>query len=229
MHNNKIIQHCTYGIQQIWQYVSLLIIPSLCYYCKVFLSKRDIFCVNCTHKLFPIVSKQIDITQSFSVTVFAITDYQDPLKKLILAKRWSDSVASYYLGSLLWDMTPLSSLDYDVIVPMPLHWTRYAARGFNQAQEIARVIQKRKKVPLVNLLKRVKKTVFQYELVSSMRGNNVKNAFAVCADDDALYKDKHILLIDDLMTTGSTIREAAKELLKLKPKKISVAVICRVI
>ncbi len=126
-------------------------------------------------------------------------------------------------------MTPVSSLSYDVIVPIPLHWTRYASRGFNQAEEIARVIQKKKNVPLRSLLKRVKKTAFQFELVSSMRGTNVKNAFVLNCIDKKHYKDKHILLVDDLMTTGSTIREAAKELLKLQPKQITVAVICRVI
>lgn len=211
------------------QRLLLLVVPSLCAYCKAFLTERKIFCPNCSWKLFPIVSKNIDITSSFSVTVFAITDYKDPLRKLILAKKWSDSLASHYLGNILWDMTPLSSLDYDVIVPIPLHWTRYASRGFNQAEEIARVIEKKKHVPCVYLLKRIKKTAFQFELVSSMRGNNVKNAFVLNADNNNLYKDKHILLIDDLMTTGSTIREAAKELLKLQPRKITVAVACRVI
>ena len=175
------------------------------------------------------VSKQIDITPSFSVTVFAITDYKDPLRRLILAKKWSDNRASYYLGHLLWKMTPISSLDYDVIVPVPLHWTRYAARGFNQAEDIARVIQREKQVPLQHLLKRVKRTHFQCALASSVRGTNVSNAFSINGVDINLYKDKHILLVDDLMTTGSTIREAARELLKLKPRKITVAVACRVI
>jgi len=209
--------------------IALLIVPSLCAYCKLFLTERKIFCNDCSYKMFPIVSKKIDISSNFSVSVLAITDYKDPLKKLILAKGWSDRSASNYLGHLLWDMTSVSSLDYDFIVPIPLHWTRYAARGFNQAEEIGLVIKKKKNVPLVHLLKRVKKTEFQFELVSSMRGTNVKNAFQLDCVDKEIYKDKHILLIDDLMTTGSTIREAAKVLLQLQPAKITVAVICRVI
>src|SRR5205814_5677712 len=139
----------------------LFFIPALCAYCKVFLTERTTFCRDCAQKIFPVVSKKIDITNAFSVTVFAITDYKDPLRKLILAKQWSDWAASYYLGNLLLDMTPIASLDYDVIVPIPLHWTRYASRGFNQAEEIARVIQKKTNIPLQCLLKRVKKTAFQ--------------------------------------------------------------------
>jgi competence protein ComFC len=213
------------------QQLSLLIVPAVCAYCKIFLDKRNILCDECLYHIFPVVSKKVDVTSSFSMTVFAIADYKDPLKKLILAKGWSDNVASYHLGHILWNTTPLSTIDYDFIVPIPLHWTRYAMRGFNQAHIIARVIHKKKQVPLVHLLKRVKKTAFQFALVSSMRGNNVKNAFVLdCKDKDKeAYRDKHILLIDDLMTTGSTVREAAKVLLELKPRSITVAVVCRVL
>ncbi len=209
--------------------ISLLIIPSLCACCKAYLSERVIFCDDCSWRIFPIVSQNIDITPTCTITVFAISDYKDPLKKMILAKRWAGPRASMQLGELLWDKTVLSSLDYDIITPIPLHWTRYALRGFNQAQTIAQVIQKKKKVPLLYLLKRVKKTLFQFDLSSASRGTNVKNAFELCVADRNIYKDKHILLVDDLMTTGATIREAAKELLKLKPRKISVVVACRVI
>jgi ComF family protein len=225
-----------FGINMIYALVSLLqhtirtfLIPSLCAYCKKFLSTTDIFCHDCRYKIFPVVSKKIDVTPSFSMTVFAISDYKDPLKKLILAKSWSDTLASYQMGELMWHYLPLQQLDYDVIVPIPLHWTRYAWRGFNQAHEMAKVLKKRKNVPLRHLLKRVKKTAFQSKLISSLRVENLKEAFVLNDVDIKDYAGKHILLIDDLMTTGSTLRSAAKVLLALKPKKITVAVVCRVI
>jgi ComF family protein len=132
------------------------------------------------------------------------------------------------MGQLLWEMTSLPHLDYDVIVPIPLHWTRYAWRGFNQAHEIARVISKNKKVPITYLIKRQKQTVYQSAIPSTARIENVKDAFVLNDAYAKHYKDKHILLVDDLMTTGSTLRSAAKILLKLKPRKITVAVVCRV-
>ncbi|HSC25352.1 MAG TPA: phosphoribosyltransferase family protein [Candidatus Babeliales bacterium] len=205
------------------------LLPSICAYCKVFMLKRTIFCTLCMSKIIPIVSQKIDVTASFSMTVFAISDYKDPLKKLILAKGWSDSLASYYMGQLLWKFIPLQQFDYDVIVPIPLHWTRYAWRGFNQAHEIARVIQRKKNVPVEHLLKRVKKTEFQSTLASNMRVENLKEAFALSTVNKQDFVGKHILLIDDLMTTGSTLRAAAKELLVLKPRKITVVVVCRVV
>jgi predicted amidophosphoribosyltransferase len=76
---------------------------------------------------------------------------------------------------------------------------------------------------------RVKNTLFQFELASSLRGSNLKGAFALNCKDKSLYEGKHILLVDDLLTTGSTIREATKVLLQLKPRKITVVVACRVI
>jgi len=203
--------------------------PSICAYCKKFLSIKAIFCSSCKEKIFPIVSKKIDITSMFSVAVFAISDYKDPLKKLILAKGWSDTLASYQMGELLWEYVPLDQLDCDIIVPIPLHWTRYAWRGFNQAHEIARVIQKKKKIPLIFALKRIKKTAFQSTLVSSMRVENLKEAFELNNVDEKEFNGKHILLVDDLMTTGSTISSAVKKLLELKPRKVTVAVICRVV
>lgn len=203
--------------------------PQLCAYCKKFLSKADIFCSDCTYKIIPIVSKNIDLTPSFSMTVFAISDYKDPLKKLILAKSWSDSLASYQMGQLLWQMTNIKNLDYDVIVPIPLHWTRYAWRGFNQADEIARVISKNKKIPIEYLVVRHKKTVFQSAVPASERAQNVKNVFELDCSDRNSYEGKHILLVDDLMTTGATLRAVGKVLLQLKPRKITVAVVCRVI
>jgi len=209
--------------------VRAYLMPSLCAYCKQFLSTTDVFCVECQYKVFPIVSKQIDVTPSFSMTVFALSDYKDPLKKLILAKGWSDSLASYQMGQLLSELPQLQHLDCDVIVPIPLHWTRYAWRGFNQAHEIACVMHKKKNVPLCHILKRVKKTAFQSTLVSSLRVENLKEAFILNGKEAQHYAGKHILLIDDLMTTGSTLRAAAKTLLALKPRKITVAVVCRVI
>jgi ComF family protein len=216
-------------IYSLFSHLRALLMPSLCASCKKFLSTTDIFCDECKHKVFAIVSKEVDVTPSFSMKVFALSDYKDPLKKLILAKGWSDTVASYQMGQLLSELPALQQLDCDVIVPIPLHWTRYAWRGFNQAEEIARVLHKKKNVPLEHLIKRVKKTAFQSTLASSLRGENLKDAFVLNEKYAQHYAGKHILLVDDLMTTGSTLRSAAKVLLQLKPRKITVAVVCRVV
>ncbi len=205
-----------------------IITPPFCAYCKTFLNQRNVFCALCKQKILPVVSANLSITKTHSMKIFAIAGYKDPLKKLILAKGWSDIAASNQLGQLVWNMTNIKHADFDYIVPVPLHWTRFARRGYNQAAEIAQVIAQNSGKPMVNALRRTKRTQFQSELVYLKRSTNVKDAFALYNIKKTDYKDKHILLVDDLMTTGATLHATARELLKLKPRLITGVVVCRV-
>ena len=114
------------------------------------------------------------------------------------------------------------------IVPIPLHWTRYIARGYNQAFEIASVLALKSKKPVISCLRRVRKTEYQAVLSAEHRKKNIQMAFSVMKNPEYI-EGKHILLVDDLMTTGATLQEATKILLKYKPKKISVVVAARVV
>ncbi len=203
--------------------------PPFCSYCKVFLDHRKIFCSSCFEKIKPVVSHQFFITKTKMIPVFALSGYKDPVRSLILKKHSSDIIASRQLGKLLWDMTYIKNIDFDIVVPVPLHWTRFANRGFNQAEEIAKVIAKESKKPLINLIKRTKKTVFQAPLGFQGRTDNVKDAFVYKFKNNDMYKNKKILLVDDLMTTGSTLKSSAKLLYRLKPKQIYAVVVARVI
>jgi ComF family protein len=160
--------------------------------------------------------------------VLAISDYQYPLKKLILAKQYGKRVASKQLGELIWYMTYVRHASFEVIVPIPLHWTRYAWRGYNQAIEMGNVIAQESGKPLSELLYRSRRTVFQSTLHKQERQENTRNIFALTKFDRSLYRNKHILLVDDLLTTGATMREAARTLLTLNPASITGVVACRV-
>ncbi len=205
-----------------------LIAPPFCAHCKDFLSTRMIFCIECYEKIDPIVSVQIPITKTKSMAVIAVSDYQEPLKSLILAKSWGDIVASNQLGQLIWQMTYFKQMPCDFLIPIPLHWMRYAKRGYNQAEEIARVLAAYKNVPVTTILKRVKHTPFQSSLAHDKRMGNVKEAFALKNSDLTIYQNKHLVLVDDLMTTGSTLVSAAKVLLPLHPQSITAVVVARV-
>lgn len=206
-----------------------LVAPPSCMHCLVFLSSRDVFCNNCLKKINPIVSKSIAITLTKYMTVFAVADYKDPIKKLILAKRWSNHVASYQLGQLIVQCTPIKHMPYDFIVPVPLHWTRYAYRGFNQSDNMASVIAQQMHKPIASLLTRKTRTAYQAGLSHEKRQANVADVFAINTAYNDMYAGKHLLLVDDLMTTGSTLKAAARELLKLKPASITAVVACRVV
>ena len=119
-------------------------------------------------------------------------------------------------------------MEYDLLVPVPLHWTRSAKRGFNQANVMANYLSKKSGVAVVNLVKRCRQTGYQAGLSAEKRYENVKDSFVLC-DKKEEYKGKKIVIIDDLVTTGATIRAVAKSLLPLKPKSIIAVVAARVV
>lgn len=209
--------------------IAAVISPPFCVYCKTFISKRVPLCQDCLLMVQPIVSAVVPLTSKYSMKVLAISNYQDPLKGLILAKSYSNIVASRQLGELMWEMSYVQHAQFDCIVPVPLHWTRYARRGFNQAEEMGKVIAEKSGKPVVNILKRVKRTKFQAACSAVQRVGNLKEAFELNVSDATAYQGKHLLLIDDLMTTGSTLKVAASELILLKPASITVLVACRVV
>jgi ComF family protein len=112
----------------------------------------------------------------------------------------------------------------DLIVPVPLHAKRLRHRGFNQALLLAKAFPQ---IPLGRqTLVRVRNTIPQVELKPKERRDNVKGAFAV--RDSALVKGKHVLLLDDVYTTGATVRECAKVLVKAGAHRVDVLTVARV-
>jgi len=206
-----------------------IISPPACAYCKQYLDERKVYCNGCFVKLQPVVTMLLPITTTRSVKIFAACAYREPIKSLIVAKSWSDVVASKQLADIIWQMTDIANAPCDFFVPVPLHWTRFAHRGFNQAEEMAKHLAKSKGTQVANILKRVKRTPFQSGLTSDMRRANLQDAFDIKGSDITKYKDKHLIIVDDLFTTGSTIRSCAKLLFQLKPASVSVVVASRVI
>jgi ComF family protein len=210
-----------------------LLYPSFCRSCNKLIEQNAVFCCECDKKIKPIVSVFLPITSKHSLKVFAVSDYKNPLRSLILKKSFSDMLACKQLAKLILQKTPIKDLDIDYIVSIPLHWTRYAKRGFNQSHVMSSVLGKGMNVPTLKLLRRKKRTVFQSKLSSDERQINVKGVFDLSfrykSKDLSFLKDKNILLVDDLCTTGATLKNAARVLLKFKPKSISAAVACRVV
>lgn len=98
--------------------------------------------------------------------------------------------------------------DFDVVVPVPLSNERLRERGFNQAELIAKDIAKRFHVPCAaNALKKCKNTKRQSELHMNQRSANVRGAFVLSSPETVC--GKNVLLVDDIFTTGATMREAA--------------------
>ncbi len=206
-----------------------------CVVCKSFLSEYAFLCAECTCKINPIVSHSLFVTEKKQVTVFAISPYKDPLKKLVLAKGFKNRFAARCLGELMWQKTAIAYQDFDYIVPIPLHWTRYAWRGYNQAKIMADVIASHSKRPVISFLIRKKRTVQQSFFTAQGRTLNTVDAFSInyralkrISVETPPLTGKRIVLVDDLMTTGSTAKAAAALLFKAGALSVSVVVACRV-
>lgn len=116
--------------------------------------------------------------------------------------------------------------EIDLVAPVPLHWWRKWTRGYNQAEAVARELAVGLQVPLIpKLLRRVKWTVHQVQLSLPARRENIKGAFRVT--NGARVAGRTVLLVDDVMTTGSTLGEAARMLRDAGADRVVVAVLAR--
>ena len=108
------------------------------------------------------------------------------------------------------EMLPFLPQDYDVLVPIPLHWTRLRERGYNQSLLLAKELSKLSGLPCREYLIRTKATKHQVELSRKERKDNLQQVFAVQNKEKVL--PQKIILIDDIFTTGATVFSCAQVL-----------------
>lgn len=216
-------------LNNLTQHLHALLSPPLCIFCNKALEEQTHWCQTCARAIQPIVSHKLLVTSVDSISVYAGAPYTDQFKKLVMHKHYHSIRAYYTLAELIWRCTPLAQHACDCLVPIPLHWTRHMRRGFNQAAEMALILSKKRACSSQNLLKRVRVTRYQASLTAQERAINLADAFVLNLNqqDKNFYAGKHLVLIDDLMTTGSTLKSAAKVLLTLKPASIKAFVACR--
>lgn len=106
-----------------------------------------------------------------------------------------------------------------VIVPVPLHWFRENKRGFNQAKLIGQILSKKLGLAYCDGLKRIRYTRSQTKLKVQQRRSNIKDAFEI-TKSYTLNPSPYVLLIDDVWTTGSTLRECCYVLKKSGAKSV---------
>jgi predicted amidophosphoribosyltransferase len=120
----------------------------------------------------------------------------------------------------------LRELDLDVVCAVPMHWQRRMRRLCNSPATMADVIARELDIPVaVDLLRRLRSTRPQYTLPPSGRAENVRRAFALRPGYQ--LRSAHVLLVDDILTTGATCNEAARALRRAGARQVSVAVIGR--
>jgi ComF family protein len=116
--------------------------------------------------------------------------------------------------------------DINYIIPVPLHPKREKQRGYNQSEMIGQGISEIVEIPLLSgNLKRKVETVTQTKINKEDRWKNVSGKFLLTSS--ALLENKHVLLVDDVVTTGSTMEACGEILLKVPGLKLSIAVLAK--
>jgi ComF family protein len=155
---------------------------------------------------------------------YSFGSYENELRQLIHVFKYGGvQTLARPLGKLLMTALPRER-NFDVIVPMPLHWTKRWTRGFNQAELLARELSRFAHVPLRRLVRRVRVTSVQAGLTAAKRRANVASAFRA----NGAVRGKKILLVDDVMTTGATGGACALALKKAGAAHVTLLTLARV-
>ena len=141
---------------------------------------------------------------------YSFGSYEGPLRKLIHIFKYAkvESLAQP-LSRFLLQSLPREQ-NFDLIMPMPMHWRKRWERGFNQAELLAHPVAKRYGRKLATNLQRSRYTKPQAGLSESQRRENLRNCLRVARPQQVA--GKRILVIDDVFTTGATLRAAASAL-----------------
>ena len=196
-----------------WHRLLDLISPQLCVVCGKRLSAtEDVICIACNLKL--------------PRTDFSKNPYDNEMAKLFWGRIPIERAAAFFYYESGRKVAVEFQRDnffdgIDGIVPIPLAKKRFRQRGYNQSEEIARGINEITGIPIYTGI--VKRTVFKGSQTRRMRWDrqeNVEYAFSLVNGEPII--GKHLLVIDDVVTTGATIIACAKELVKAGNVKISV-------
>ncbi|MEQ1789587.1 MAG: ComF family protein [Rickettsiales bacterium] len=157
--------------------------------------------------------------------------YDEHSRKLITRFKYADQtqLAKIY-GTWLAKAGGEIIAQTDIIIPVPLHYWRFVHRRFNQSALLAQVVSRKTGLKyLPNGIKRTRHTTPQTGLTRKQREKNVKGAFIIPPRYAEKIKGRNILLIDDVITTGSTIEQCTKILLKAGAAQVNVLTLARTV
>ncbi len=158
----------------------------------------------------------------------AAVSYEDLGRTLVLRLKYSGVTTAVPTMAQMMAQA-VAGKEIDLIVPVPLHRWRFLRRRFNQSSLLGDAISKRLNISTDNfILRRRKATVSQGELDKKGRYRNVASAFIVPKDMKADVHGKHVLVVDDVLTTGATAHECARALKRAGAASVGVVTFARV-
>lgn len=205
-----------------------LLFPSLCLGCRRLTANDAPTCPSCTLELWPIPDEG-----RFEAGVESLYWYDGPVVRALKRLKYGREPGwAGPLGRLLQaaqSIAPPALEEHDLVIPVPLHWRRLVARGYNQSEQVARFALPRDLRHRLSprLLVRRRATPPQTELGAIERQLNVRDAFCVPPRAQRHVRGRHVLLIDDVMTTGATLAACRDALLEAGAARIAALALLR--
>ena len=218
-------------------------IPSNCFLCEQSVPFEQLFCAGCTDRLpftgpgcarcgIPLARQHealcgrcLSNPPAFERTL-SLYRYRPPIDFVVQQFKFHEKLyLGHWLGRKLGEKArQCYEKSPQLLVPVPLHPERIRERGFNQALELAKSIARETSIPVApRLCRRIQYTAPQSSLPESERARNLRGAFHI----DTTLNGEHIALVDDVMTTGTTLNELAGVLKKAGASRIDAWVIAR--
>jgi ComF family protein len=202
----------------------------VCSDCYRALPHNDICCIRCALPLAEGISNTVlcgRCIKKMPVFDYAHSPfrYEDAVIGLVHRLKFGEKISvARNIGEILLAHFQTTNETPDCLLPVSLHKSRLRQRGFNQSIEISRVLAKKLAIPIEHAaVVRHKSTVAQTGLNAKQRQSNIRGAFSVVRQ----LQYKHVLIVDDVMTTGATVNELAKVLKRHGVSRVGVLSIAR--
>lgn len=211
-------------LNAIYEAVIQFLFPPRCPSCRAYVEKEGQWCESCLSEILRNKNLAYDAeVRRYISPIVAIGKYDKGLKDLIHELKYQNDFAAlpyiYTVLDRLDDEWQQFFADFDYVIPVPLHAEKLKRRGFNQVDRIFSPWAKAHGLHYADILIRTKKTKSQYSLNPSERSINLHAAFAL--KKDISVTNAKCLLLDDIFTTGSTLKNCAKVLKEHGARSVS--------
>lgn len=211
------------NLKFIWDCILQVIYPAdeKCVLCGEDIDEDNLICNKCERSIkfcdgiFTV--EQGDIKFSY----YSVSYYSGAMMELILKLKYKSNFrAGEVIAEYMMNIIKNQNIQFDFIAYIPMTKVAMKKRGYNQSEYLAKIIGNETNTPVINCLDKIKQTKDQIGLNGIERWNNVLDSFRIINKE--VVKNKKILLVDDVITTGATTFSCAYELMKWDAKKITI-------